>query len=197
MNINDLQSIREKQGAAVNNAPKKEENINEDLVAEIEDSQVECLNEAKDHNVKHLILNSKSKNISFSTYLESSDDDQLLIYIPFKNKVHIRSVQFFAPDDESCPKTIKIFANKPGMDFDDANDSPATETIELKSADAANKAAKPTPVKITKFRNVSSLTIFVENNHGGDTSKLVAIKLIGTTTEGMNMNELKKQNYEE
>jgi hypothetical protein len=39
--------------------------------------------------------------------------------------------------------------NKTGMDFDEANDTPATETFELDS-EQVSKTAKPLMVKMTK-----------------------------------------------
>jgi hypothetical protein len=64
MNMANIQQML--QGAA--SQPQKVD-INADLNQEIEDSHVDCLNASKDHTVKHLITNSKSKTVSYSTYL--------------------------------------------------------------------------------------------------------------------------------
>jgi hypothetical protein len=77
-------------------------------------------------------------------------------YVPF---TRIRQIIFQAPEDGSCPKTVKLFVNKEGMDFDDAADTVPTETLELSQQDASIKNPKLFNVKITKFRNVSSLTV--------------------------------------
>ncbi|KAL0490412.1 hypothetical protein AKO1_003228 [Acrasis kona] len=190
-NVDDLKAMLSQISGSAQ--AEQTENTKADLTVEIDDASAECLNQSKDHTIKHLITNSKSKTTSFSTYVESANDEQLLITLTFKNKVHIRAIAFQAPNEETCPQTIKIFANKTGMDFDDVNDCAPTETFTLDQEQAADKSGKFVNVKITKFRNISSLTIFVQDNYGADTTKLSAIKLIGQTVEGTNMGNLKKQ----
>jgi hypothetical protein len=173
----------------------KPSDLSLDVMDQVDEQRLDCLNCSKEHTVQHLMQNSKpSSRFNSNLFIESKNDEQLLIFIPFKNKVHIRQIAFQAPQDESCPNTIKLFINQEaGMDFDDASNAIPTEIISLSQHDANPKNPKLFNVKLTKFRNVSSLTIFIEDNHGHETTKLYSVRVGGQILEGMNMNELKSQ----
>ena len=64
-----------------------------DLSNEINKCGVDCLNQDNTHNVANLFDNDSSK------YLESDSDEQLLIFIPFKNIVHLHSIAFESKDE--------------------------------------------------------------------------------------------------
>jgi len=93
------------------------------------------------------------------SFLESDSDEQLLLTIPFMQHVKIHSLLIRAPADKG-PKSIKIFLNKPNLDFSDAESLAATQSFELKESDFNKKL----PLVYAKFQNVFSLTIFVKNN---------------------------------
>lgn len=130
--------------------------------------------------------------------VKSENDEQLLLFIPFKTRVKLEAIGLALPFGQSCPKTIKLFSGKKNMDFDDAETMEPTKTIKIKkpkNKDNNNKEeedeeeeaeeddnsfwAKSYPLKLTKFRNINYLTIFVQDNYGDDISKLFKIELWG------------------
>lgn len=68
--------------------------------------------------------------------------------------------------------------NQPNMDFD--NDSiPVAQEIVLTKKDVTEKV--PVPLKFVKFQNVTSLTIFVVDNQGGEeVTRIKSLQLVGT-----------------
>ncbi|ETO23392.1 hypothetical protein RFI_13788 [Reticulomyxa filosa] len=107
---------------------------------------------------------------------DEEDDIQMLLFIPFKKPVTIESIGWAFP--YSTPKKLygskimsenfKIFVNKPNMDFDDAADTASAETITISQPPTQSNPnsrywTQSSPLKITKFRNVSYLT--VENKY--------------------------------
>jgi len=127
--------------------------------------------------------------------IKSENDEQILLFIPFSARVKLEAIGLAFPFGESCPQKIKLFAGKKNMDFDDAETMKATKTINIKDMpsppeddgdDAEDKDesvprfwSKSFPLKLTKFRNINFLTIFVESNHGDDISELFKIELWG------------------
>lgn len=124
--------------------------------------------------------------------IKSENDEQLLLFLPFSSRVKLEAIGLALPFGESCPKKIKLFAGKKNMDFDDAETMKATRTINIKEmptppedGDAENDETTPSfwsksfPLKLTKFRNINFLTIFVQSNHGDDISELFKIELWG------------------
>ncbi|XP_042427184.1 PITH domain-containing protein At3g04780-like [Zingiber officinale] len=76
------------------------------------------------------------------------------------------------------------------MGFSNVNDYPPSDSLSLSPDDLKGK---PVTLKYVKFQNVRSLTIFIEDNHGGgDISKVQKILLHGTTVDTTNMKDLKK-----
>jgi hypothetical protein len=60
------------------------------------------------------------------------------------------------------PRKVKLFSNRLHMGFDQAEDDPASQDIELKEADLAD-GATPTVLKLVKFQNLDSLTVRTDN----------------------------------
>ena len=99
----------------------------------------------------------------------------------------LNAIKVQGPDDGSAPSSIKLFLNRDNMDFSDAEDLPPTAALELKGTSAT------LPLQLTKFQNVSSLTVFIENNQGDtESTAITRLELIGTPIETTNMNDLKK-----
>ena len=116
--------------------------------------------------------------------IKSENDEQLLLFIPFKSRIKIEAIGLGLPYDETCPKTIKLFSGKKNIDFDDAETMEATKTIKIKSIPKQKNDddvfwTKSFPLKLTKFRNINYLTIFIQDNYGDDISGLLKIELWG------------------
>ena len=85
---------------------------------------------------------------------------QLLLTVQLRQTYKLHSIKLAAPSDGSAPSTVKLFINKVDMDFNDAEDLPPTQALELKGASAT------LPLQFTKFQSVNSVTVFLENNQG-------------------------------
>ena len=119
-----------------------------------------------------------------SLYCASDADEQLIIKIPFRETCRIRSINFIGATGENRPTVVKIFANaNQAMDFDEASDTRATQ--ELKLTDADMDKDKSTPLRFVHFQRVRSLTIFIEDNAGGDITTLSNIEIYGSTINGI------------
>mmetsp|Transcript_5443 Transcript_5443/g.10019 ORF Transcript_5443/g.10019 Transcript_5443/m.10019 type:complete len:163 (-) Transcript_5443:432-920(-) len=126
--------------------------------------------------------------------LVSDTDEQMLLVIPFLEKVKIRSVAVTAAEckgeDIGAPKVVKLFKNAPNMDFADAEDTDPTAELDLSKEDV--KKGDQQKLKFTSFQSVSSMTVFIESNHGDeDKSFLNNLTFYGRPIAGTNMNDLK------
>ncbi|KAI0501198.1 hypothetical protein KFK09_016141 [Dendrobium nobile] len=158
-----------------------------DLVDFVDWRGVECLNQSSAHVIDNALKQGYRDDDGL--HLESDADEQLLIYIPFTQVVKLHSVVIKGPEEEG-PRTLKLFANKENMGFSNVNDYPPSDSLMLSQDDLKEK---PISLKYVKFQNVRSLTIFIEDNQGGnDISKVQKIALYGTTVDTTNMKELKK-----
>jgi len=119
--------------------------------------------------------------------LKSDADEQLLVGMTLAQTFKLTAITIVGPADGSAPKTVKIFANKPSMSFDDCEDFAPTQTLTFSSASGTQ------PLALTKFSAVSSLSIFVEDNQaGGEVTALSRIELTGVPLATTNMKDLKK-----
>ncbi|XP_008786046.2 PITH domain-containing protein At3g04780-like isoform X1 [Phoenix dactylifera] len=158
-----------------------------DLVDFVDWSGVECLNQSTSHSLDNALKQGYRDDDGL--HLESDADEQLLIYIPFTQVIKLHSVIIKGPEEEG-PKTVKLFANKEHMGFSNANDYVPSDSIALSPE---NLKGTPVNLKYVKFQSVRSLTIFIEDNQGGnDISKIQKIVLCGTTVDTTNMKDLKK-----
>jgi hypothetical protein len=68
----------------------------------------------------------------------------------------------------------------------------ADQTIELTPEDL-RMGAEPILLKLLKFPRVSSITIFIEENDGGEVSALGGLKIYGKPIATTNMADFKPQ----
>ena len=78
------------------------------------------------------------------------------------------------------------------MGFEDCEDVDPTQELEL-SAEDLREDAEALPLKFVKFQRVKSITIFVEDNAGGDISALGMLQFYGQPIFTTNMADFKKQ----
>ncbi len=131
---------------------------------------------------------------------KSDADEQLIIHISFQEFVKVKSIKFVAfnngEDPECNPSTVKLYVNRNNLGFEDIDDVEPTQVFEL-TAEDLRESSEPMMTKFVKFQRVKTLTIFVEDNNGGDVSALGSIKLMGRTVASMNMNDFKKNPNQE
>ncbi|CAA9964673.1 thioredoxin protein [Pyrenophora teres f. maculata] len=141
-------------------------------------------------------------------WVESDVDNQLMLYVPFManlkvHTIHITScVSADADDDEAPvrPKTIHIWINRQhNLGFEEAEDIPATQTIELKPEDwdEQTQTAK-LELRFVKFQNVYSLVLFVADAEGdSEKTRIDRIRFIGETGEKREIGKLEKIGHDD
>ena len=149
----------------------------------IDANKSECLNESDDHKLANL-LDKKG-------YLESDVDEELLMTIAFNQNVKLHSFKLTA-EGPKAPKTIKFFLNMPiSPDFDSAKTMTAVQEFSLAPDDM--KDDNIIHLKYVKFQNVQSITIFINDNQGGEeTTQIDKLVFIGSTVSTTNMNDFKR-----
>jgi hypothetical protein len=136
-------------------------------------------------------------------WVESDVDNQLMLYVPFNSNlkvhtIHITSCVSSDDDDDEAPvrpKTIHIWTNRQhNLGFEEAEDIPATQTIELKDSDwDAQTATAKLELRFVKFQNIYSLVIFVADGDGdSEKTRIDRIRFVGDTGEKRAMGKLEK-----
>lgn len=136
-------------------------------------------------------------------WVESDVDNQLMLYVPFNSNlkvhtIHITSCVSGDDDDDEAPvrpKTIHIWTNRQhNLGFEEAEDIPATQTIELKDSDwDAQTATAKLELRFVKFQNIYSLVIFVADGDGdSEKTRIDRIRFVGDTGEKRAMGKLEK-----
>eukprot|EP00522_Entomoneis_paludosa_P015766 CAMPEP_0172454062 /NCGR_PEP_ID=MMETSP1065-20121228/11159_1 /TAXON_ID=265537 /ORGANISM="Amphiprora paludosa, Strain CCMP125" /LENGTH=189 /DNA_ID=CAMNT_0013206323 /DNA_START=25 /DNA_END=594 /DNA_ORIENTATION=+ len=127
---------------------------------------------------------------------KSDADEQLIIHIAFREFVKIKALQFVAfnngVDPESNPSKVHLYVNRENLGFEDCDDVDPQQTLHL-TAEDLKEGASPINLKYVLYQRVSSLTIFIEDNQGGEITALGALKLFGRSVAGTNMSDFKKQ----
>jgi hypothetical protein len=92
------------------------------------------------------------------------------------------------------PKTIKLFTNRPHiLGFDEADDVPATQTIEISSTDWDNTGTATIPLRFVKFQNITSLVLYIVDGDGdGERCRIDRLRIIGETGEKRELGKLEK-----
>lgn len=145
-------------------------------------------------------LSKAKKSDDAKDWIESDTDEQLMLYIPFQatikvHTLHITSIPPSDDDDVSRPSSIRLYTNKANvLSFDEAEDLPATQTVELKPEDWDPKThTAKLELRFVKFQNITSLVVFVAESEGdGEKTRIDRIRLVGETGEKRSMGKLEK-----
>ncbi|USW57465.1 Putative thioredoxin, Galactose-binding-like domain superfamily, PITH domain-containing protein [Septoria linicola] len=130
-------------------------------------------------------------------WIESDTDEQLMLYIPFQSTLKLHSLQITAlPGDETTrPRTLHLYSNRSHvLGFDEAEDTPATQTVEIKESEWDEKThTAKVDLRFVKFQNISSITIFVADGQGDDEkTRIDRVRLFGESGEKRAMGKLEK-----
>jgi len=151
-------------------------------------NQLDIRNEQEEHNVRSIFKDDDS-------YLESDVDEQLMIGVPFNQTVRLHSLKIKAANVSHGPKTIKLYANKQNMDFDDADSVQETQILELQGSDLDGQSI--INLRFVKFQNISSIVLFIMDNQGDEeTTQIQQLTFIGSPVETTKMGDLKKTGEE-
>ena len=133
-------------------------------------------------------------------WIESDTDEQLMLFVPFQAalKLHTMDITSLPPSDDDAimrPETLQLYTNRSTvLGFDEAEDTPATQTIHLQDSDwDAKTGTARVELRFVKFQNITSLVVFVAEGEGqGDKTRLDRIRLFGETGEKRAMGKLEK-----
>ncbi|KAH9406416.1 PREDICTED: PITH domain-containing protein 1-like [Rhagoletis zephyria] len=160
------------------------------LFSKIDLGKLECLNEAEEGSGK-TVFKPWEERMDMEKFVESDCDEELLFKIPFTGNVKLKGLIIIGGEDETCPKHIKIYKNRPDMSFDDCV-AEADQEFEIMQDSTGTLEY---PLKIVKFSSVFHLTIHIPKNYGAETSKVYYIGLRGEFTP-TNRDAILIANYE-
>ncbi|TGO33501.1 hypothetical protein BHYA_0243g00170 [Botrytis hyacinthi] len=138
------------------------------LYQHIKFDDITTLNEATSGSGKSIVKKTWDERMNEQPELESDADEQLLIHIPFTGQVKLHSILIRTSNSESAPKTLKVFINRDDIDFGTASELRPTQEFELSQTSEIQDIG----VKRALFGKVQNLTLFVEDNHGEDISRI-------------------------
>jgi len=146
------------------------------LLAHLDPSQINCLNESSQHTLKSLLDSTNQ-----SGYLLSDADEQLLLNIPFNQTVRIRSLVLHTANVSQAPLKIKLLINRPSVGFEDVEDAEEDEVAQVLEVTREQVAeSKRIPLRFVRFQSVNSLHIFVASNQGGeDETRIDSLDIYG------------------
>lgn len=138
-----------------------------------------------------------------SDWVESDTDEQLMLYIPFQStlkvhSLHVTSVPAEGEDDDEAPmrpRNLWLYTNRPHvLGFDEAEDIPAVQKIEIQEGDwDAKTATAKVDLRFVKFQNVTSLVVFfVDGDGDGEKLRVDRLRIIGDAGEKRSMGKLEK-----
>lgn len=150
-----------------------------DLLPYIDRGGISALNAASD--TAKDIFKAYHRRLECDHRLESEDGDpQLIIRVPFICPVKLRTFTLIGGGDGMAPRSAKFFINHEALDFGDAEDGQAVQCFDLVEDDTDGTVEYRTQFR--KFQNVSTLWIFIADNHGGNRSLISYIGLSGVAT---------------
>ena len=121
----------------------------------------------------------------------NAGDATLITSIKFREQVNIVYIQINGVSSETNPSLIKCYVNKSDIDFSDVNDIPPTQQFDL-----TKKKKKKIKVNIPKWKGVSELTLYFENEEA-DHLEIRIIEFYGSPgNSNVNIGELKKSDDE-
>jgi len=160
------------------------------LSDKIDKSQCYALNESAQFPMTNLFMGDSRLGC------KSDADEQLIIHVAFHEFVKIREIKLtefnLGINPELHPSKVLIYVNRNNLGFEDAEDVDPTQKLELTAADL-KEDADPMTLKFVKFQRVKTITLFVEDNAGGEISALGGITFLGRPVSTTNMADFKKQ----
>jgi thiol-disulfide isomerase/thioredoxin len=187
-----------------------------DVTNEVDVRGLDLLNADSDFGgVRTLFDTSKPSSLSkgkssadTKDWVESDVDNQLMLYVPFTSTLKVHTIQITsnppadADDDEVPvrPKTISVWTNRQhNLGFEEAEDVPSTQTIELKESDWDQETGTAKlELRFVKFQNVYSLVLFVQDGDGdSEKTRIDRIRFIGESGEKRDQGKLEKIDHDD
>jgi len=159
-----------------------EETEGVDLFPQIAMDKVQCLNE-RNTGIGKFCLKPYAKRLDHSRFLLSDEDDaECILHIPFSEAVRCTGICICADDNGTAPRIAKIFVNRNDVDFSLAEELKADMKLTDMHRDVSAEVFYFTP-RSGKFTTCHSLTIYVSDNWGGDSTRINYIGFKGINTK--------------
>jgi hypothetical protein len=116
------------------------------------------------------------RRLDRSQYVLSDSDEQLIIHIPFTASITLKGICIIGGAEGQSPSSLKAWINREDIDFSTVDDiEPVQEWKLNENFDGSLEYA----TKISKFQNVTSLTLFFPENFGAEHTLISYIGLKG------------------
>lgn len=183
-----------------------------DITDQIEARNCELLNADDDagpvkvlfDETKPSALGAGKGKASSPDWIQSSTDDQLLLFIPFQSAVKLHTVQItsITPEGDDAPArpgVLHLYINRPqNMDFAEADGNDPTQAIEIGPGDWNADGTANIPLRYVKFQKTTTLIIYVQRGDGeAETVRIDRVKLIGEAGAKREMGKLQKVGEDE
>ena len=133
---------------------------------------LQALNAVEPDKLKDILRPEHEKRGHEDLYVESDDDDQLILVIPFVGSVRLRKIIIMCAGDE-CPTEVRLYKN---MEVGFDTDAAPTQTLRL-GPDPAGELEMS--VVAPKFNDCRTLSLFFPESVGGDKTRIYYIGLLG------------------
>lgn len=161
-----------------------------DLSDKIDKSECYARNESAQFPMTNLFIGDSTLGC------KSDADEQLIIHVAFTEFVKVHSIKLtefnMGREPEDNPTRIQLFVNRCNLGFEDIDDVDPTSVLELTPQDL-REGAEPIALKFVQFQRVKGITLFIEDNNGGEVSALGGLKFYGKSVATTNMKDFKKQ----
>eukprot|EP00979_Chaetoceros_neogracilis_P001715 scaffold305_cov267-Chaetoceros_neogracile.AAC.32 len=161
-----------------------------DLSDKIEKAECYARNESSQFPMSNLFIGDSRLGC------KSDADEQLIVHVAFNEFVKVHSLRLtefnMGAEPESQPTRVLLYVNRVNLGFEDIEDVDPTTTLELTVEDL-RQGSDPVLLKFVQYQRVKSITLFIEDNNGGDVSALGGLQFFGKPVATTNMKEFKKQ----
>ncbi|KAF2750392.1 DUF1000-domain-containing protein [Sporormia fimetaria CBS 119925] len=155
------------------------------LYEQIDFSKLQTLNEDESNSGRAICQKTWVQRMEPEPELKSSADEQLLMILPFTGQVRLHSILIRTSNSPSCPRTLKVFVNDDGMDFDTASEKKPTQELSV----AQTSEVQEIPVKRALFNTTRSLALFFEDNWSGGDEDVTRISYLAFKGDYMKLNK--------
>ncbi|XP_053675381.1 PITH domain-containing protein GA19395 [Anopheles nili] len=152
--------------------------IHYSLFEKIDMHNVECLNEEVEGSGK-TVFKPYNDRLNHDKFVTSDADEELLFNIPFTGNIKLKGIIILGADDETHPRRMRLFKNRPKMTFDDASAVADQEFALEKDSNGVIEYS----TKVVTFANVHHLSIHIPCSYGADTTTVYYIGLKGEFSE--------------
>lgn len=107
----------------------------------------------------------------------------------FTGQVKLHALLVYSAPTPFAPKTIKLFRNRPDLDFATASDLQPTQTLEVpQTLTGAGAEVLEIPLNRAQWNTTTSVTLFIEDNWSGGEEEVTKVGYLGFKGNYMALN---------